>query len=100
MPITPSRNIEIQEDGAFKGYTKTLNFTNSGLDVTITGSDAVISLVGVMLSDGSSPLTGNLDMGGFNAINSAVPVNPTDLVTKAYLDSNSAGFNPFLLMGS
>lgn len=38
-------------------------------------------------SDGTTPMTGNLDLGGFTLVNAAPPAQPGDLVTKAYVDS-------------
>jgi microcystin-dependent protein len=37
--------------------------------------------------DGSQPMTGNLDFGTHKGINLAAAVNPTDAVTKGYVDS-------------
>jgi microcystin-dependent protein len=40
-----------------------------------------------MARDGQYPATANLDMGGFQITDSKDPVNPTDLVTKQYVDA-------------
>lgn len=42
---------------------------------------------GVLLADGSVPLTGDLDADGFSIVNLVDPTNPQDASTKAYVDS-------------
>ncbi len=69
-----------------------LNETDSEILRVIRGSvvagidSDVAATVGDFLADGSVPATGDFDMGG-NAIKNALdPVDPQDLVTKAYAD--------------
>ena len=53
-----------------------------------TGWQAVAQ--GLFFADGSVPMTGNLDLGGFLAINSGTPSNPQDLTPKSYVDAHIA----------
>ena len=45
--------------------------------------------------DGSVAMTASLNLGGFNATNSAAPVNATDLANKAYIDAKVGGIGGF-----
>lgn len=62
-PINP-------QDAATKNY----------VDLFVSGS-------GFVRTDGSSVMTGNLNLGGFNIINVADPSNPQDAATKNYVDN-------------
>lgn len=53
-----------------------------------------------MLLDGTQSMTAALNAGGFKVTNGATPTVNTDLATKAYVDSSSGGFDPFMLMGA
>ena len=43
---------------------------------------------GILLADGATPFTGNLDMGSFQIVNLADPTAATDAVTLQYADAN------------
>jgi hypothetical protein len=44
-----------------------------------------------IFADGSVPLSGNLNMGGYKVINHGTPTNVNDCVTKAYVDTMVGG---------
>jgi hypothetical protein len=46
--------------------------------------------------DGSSAMTGSLDLGSNRAVNAADPVDPQDLVTKQYFDDNNGAGGSFV----
>ena len=52
---------------------------------------SIVSGSNIILSTGAVSMGASLDMGGNTVINSATPVNATDLVTKAYVDAKSGG---------
>ena len=64
-----------------------INTINNNIN-TINNNIATINTTKVSV-DGSTPMTGNLNLGGFTIVNTstAPPTAPTDLVTKAYVDS-------------
>lgn len=58
--------------------------TGNALDLTVA---QVNTMLGDILANGTVPFTGSQSLGGFNITNSAAPVNPNDLTTKAYVDN-------------
>jgi len=50
---------------------------------------------GYLLANGSTPMTGDLDMGGFSIVNLNLtpPTNPDDVATKGYVDSEIAALD-------
>lgn len=79
---------------AFKLFAYTGNISTSealvgALTVTAAQINAIASLIAskVILSDGSVNMLAPLNMGAHKVINVTEPVNPTDVVTKAALDS-------------
>lgn len=69
--------------------------TLAGLEVFLGGTTLQTYLSSIESSklnvNGSSTMTGNLNLGGFKLVNAAAPTEPEDLVTKAYVDSISQG---------
>ena len=60
-----------------------------------SGWSTPAGLAGFLKRDGSLPMSGNLDMAGFSILNLNVspPSNPSDVATKAYVDSEIAALD-------
>ena len=56
--------------------------------------------IGDFSADGSTPMTGALNMGSNKVTDAADPTNPQDLATKAYVDANSGGIGNLKADGS
>lgn len=82
--IPDGQNLGALSNGILK---QTISSGIATLNIAIQGTD--------YYGPGDSPtfsgitLTGNLDMGGFTALNAANPVNPQDYATKFYVDQTA-----------
>ena len=76
----------------FLGPSATLPMHLTSVGSTLTSINSQLTTINNTLNtkmntNGSTPMTGNLNLGGFTLVNAAPPTGPNDLVTKAYVDS-------------
>jgi hypothetical protein len=59
------------------------------ISTVVNGDNVEVDGSALLPLDGSRSMTGNLDMDGYNIINLGEPVDPSDAVTKSYVDGYS-----------
>lgn len=65
--------------------------TNKIAEASLSGSD--VDLSGYVSKDGSTTMTGNLQMGGKKVVNLGTPTADTDAATKGYVDALQSEFD-------
>jgi hypothetical protein len=75
--------------------TGNFNLNSNKITNLTAGSSAsdAVNYGQVILANGANAFTANQSLGGFIITNSGAPVNPNDLVTKAYVDSVGSGLS-------
>jgi hypothetical protein len=74
-------------------------FPNKVLNIwsVLNATNTVPILTGFLLTNGLNNMAANLNFGGFNGVDLATPLNPTDAVNKEYVDESISDLTGFLL---
>lgn len=112
MPVIPSNNIEIKDEGASQGFVRSINFVGTGISASVAGSVATLTQGVTDISHGgtNNASLGVSALGIYNGDGSKIVqttgtalqswrVNAAGTAVEAYTPSTSSGFDSFLLMG-